>query len=258
MNIINGNHHSKSASRSGSNGSTEIQLAASSLSKAGPREPVAGRPPVEVYLCSEHPLVQMAMASALESEANTVFATRPAAKSPEYFESSQAPGIAVVDIDSVTNLEDLLLKAVSLSIRPIAVISRGAIEPAEQMRLLGLGVWGVVLVASNFSRELSKAIRAVAGGDLWMNPGILQEYVKQTNALLARLPEAHLLTAREEQVINFLVRNLSNKQIAAFLGISERTVKFHVSNILQKAKVETRRDLIQLTSDPQQVYMAGG
>jgi len=54
------------------------------------------------------------------------------------------------------------------------------------------------------------------------------------------------LSTRETQVLDRLLENLSNKEIAAKLNISERTVKFHVSNVLTKFGVGRRADLILL------------
>jgi DNA-binding NarL/FixJ family response regulator len=51
------------------------------------------------------------------------------------------------------------------------------------------------------------------------------------------------LTAREGQVLQLLMRRLANKEISRALAISERTVKFHVSNILGKLQLEDRRGL---------------
>ena len=51
------------------------------------------------------------------------------------------------------------------------------------------------------------------------------------------------LTPREREVMEFLLRRLSNKEIAEILGISERTVKFHVGNILNKLHVNSRQEL---------------
>jgi two-component system NarL family response regulator len=58
-----------------------------------------------------------------------------------------------------------------------------------------------------------------------------------------RLP-GHSLTAREVQVLQLLVRSLTNKQISNALKFSERTVKFHVSNILSKLNLDDRRGLL--------------
>jgi len=52
------------------------------------------------------------------------------------------------------------------------------------------------------------------------------------------------LSPRERQVHEALLENLSNKEIAAKLNLSERTVKFHVSNVLAKHRLRRRADLI--------------
>jgi DNA-binding CsgD family transcriptional regulator len=52
------------------------------------------------------------------------------------------------------------------------------------------------------------------------------------------------LTAREGQVLQLLFRHLTNKEIAYQLNISERTAKFHVSNVLRKLGIENRRNLL--------------
>jgi DNA-binding NarL/FixJ family response regulator len=55
------------------------------------------------------------------------------------------------------------------------------------------------------------------------------------------------LTRREQEVLNDLLENFSNKEIAKRLRISERTAKFHVSNVLAKYGVRRRADLILLS-----------
>jgi DNA-binding NarL/FixJ family response regulator len=54
------------------------------------------------------------------------------------------------------------------------------------------------------------------------------------------------LSRREQEVLNSLLENLANKEIGNKLNISERTVKFHVSNLLSKFGVRRRADLILL------------
>jgi DNA-binding NarL/FixJ family response regulator len=54
------------------------------------------------------------------------------------------------------------------------------------------------------------------------------------------------LSRREQEVLNGLLENLANKEVADRLHISERTVKFHVSNLLAKFGVRRRADLILL------------
>jgi DNA-binding CsgD family transcriptional regulator len=53
------------------------------------------------------------------------------------------------------------------------------------------------------------------------------------------------LTRREEEVLNGVMRSLANKEIAASLNLSERTVKFHVSSLLSKFRVRGRMELVR-------------
>jgi DNA-binding NarL/FixJ family response regulator len=74
---------------------------------------------------------------------------------------------------------------------------------------------------------------------------ILVNYVVQMRALLdTQLLPGHSLTAREGQVLQLLMRRLANKEISHTLGITERTVKYHVSNILSKLQLQDRRGLL--------------
>lgn len=49
-----------------------------------------------------------------------------------------------------------------------------------------------------------------------------------------------ILTPRERQIFNLLVQNYSTKEIAKELGISEKTVRNHISNVIQKLGVDSR------------------
>ena len=53
-----------------------------------------------------------------------------------------------------------------------------------------------------------------------------------------------ILTAREQEVFELLVLNKSTKEIAKFLGISEKTVRNHISNTMQKLEVKSRASAV--------------
>src|ERR1700731_3043899 len=56
------------------------------------------------------------------------------------------------------------------------------------------------------------------------------------------------LTRREDEVLGGIMRSLANKEIAADLNLSERTVKFHVSSLLAKFRVRGRMELVRVAS----------
>ena len=85
--------------------------------------------------------------------------------------------------------------------------------------------------------EIHAAIRAAARGETPLAP-------KAASALLSvhrdRAPVAVELTAREHEVLALVIAGLSNKQIARRLGISEKTVKGHLTNLFQRIGVTDR------------------
>jgi DNA-binding NarL/FixJ family response regulator len=89
--------------------------------------------------------------------------------------------------------------------------------------------------------ELFAAVRTVAAGGSLLAP-------VATSAVLRRVrgepPATPALTPREQAVLEHLARGLGNKQIAAALGISERTVKFHVSSVFTKLEAGNRTEAV--------------
>ena len=82
------------------------------------------------------------------------------------------------------------------------------------------------------------AIHALSQGLIVGTPTLLFE---SENGPLERGP----LTERETEVIGLLAKGLANKQIAVALGISEHTVKFHVSSIYTKLNVSNRTEAVR-------------
>lgn len=107
-----------------------------------------------------------------------------------------------------------------------------------------------LLTYSEARDHLSKALSQVNAGGFWVPRTVLAGFVDHilTAAANGRLKAeaASDLSVRQQQVLDALLKNLSNKEIAARLNISERTVKFHVSQLLEKFGVRRRADLIVL------------
>jgi NarL family two-component system response regulator YdfI len=118
-------------------------------------------------------------------------------------------------------------------------------EDAQMLRGLQAGARGYLL--KDTSREtLLDAIRTAARGETLLQPEVLSR-------LLARTSEARsaggppdsvagsvVLTQREQEVLEAIARGERSKEIAAHLGISERTVKTYLSSIYAKLEVDSR------------------
>jgi len=84
--------------------------------------------------------------------------------------------------------------------------------------------------------ELCRAILAAAAGQVQLSPQAAQRLVREVRA--PEIPQT--LSERETDVLRLLAQGNSNKEIAQTLKLSEKTVKTHVSNILNKLGVPSR------------------
>jgi len=113
-------------------------------------------------------------------------------------------------------------------------------DEAQAEAVLGAGARGVVLRDSGADR-LAAALAAAARGLLVLDDALGGMLPKPRDGS-EPLPEP--LTPREQQVLDLLAEGLSNKAIAARLGISDHTAKFHVNSILGKLGADTRTEAI--------------
>jgi DNA-binding NarL/FixJ family response regulator len=123
------------------------------------------------------------------------------------------------------------------------------LNTAESHDLLRLGAKGLLTYAEA-REQLPRALPLVASGGFWIPRALLSAFVdsvlESTRGRRVKMRKAGELSGREREVLDALLENLVNKEIGSRLNISERTVKFHVSNILGKFGVRRRADLILL------------
>ncbi|MGC9467675.1 MAG: response regulator [Anaerolineae bacterium] len=86
--------------------------------------------------------------------------------------------------------------------------------------------------------ELCKAIKAAAAGQVQLSPEAMQQLMGHVS--VSENPDE--LTPREIDVIRLIAAGMTNRQIGVALGITEKTVKAHVSNILSKLDVGSRTE----------------
>jgi DNA-binding NarL/FixJ family response regulator len=97
--------------------------------------------------------------------------------------------------------------------------------------------------------EIFSAIRVVHGGGSLLQPVVATTVLRHVAARGRATDQAGdstpiVLTPRESSVLEHLARGRSNKQIAAALGVSERTVKFHVSTLFTKLGATNRTEAV--------------
>jgi DNA-binding NarL/FixJ family response regulator len=92
--------------------------------------------------------------------------------------------------------------------------------------------------------ELVQAVRTVARGEMLIQPQIAGRLISRIGQQAQGNAAHETLTAREQEVLSLLARGLRNKEIAARLYVSERTVNFHLANIYQKLNVSGRTEAL--------------
>lgn len=201
-----------------------------------------------VYVCSPHPLALHFIMNQLETYPGAPWTLKAISIASDAPEIKQPDAIIVFDIHSISRWEHMLRRWITMGLGPIALVPK-SFDSKKRLRLLELGTRGIVEISPYFARDIVGAIKSVVNGKLWIDHALLEKFVTYTNAVLKRLPGVDDgLTSREHEVLQLLLQEYTNKQIATLLGISERTVKFHVSNILQKTRTDTRQILVQSTS----------
>lgn len=157
-----------------------------------------------------------------------------------------APSVYVAaDVDADVLLVDLgmarepskeILRVVSSDIPALVLFDN---DNAAALAL-NAGARGV-LARSTADARLYAALMATAQGLVVVENSVVR-LLKQNTLRAADVAET--LTNREREVLSLLAEGRSNKQIAATLGISENTAKFHVNAIFAKLDVETRTEAV--------------
>lgn len=149
--------------------------------------------------------------------------------------------VIVIDSDSI---RDLLLEP----LLEAAIVLLTEVSDARSVaRLLRIGVHAILSRESDPNNVLS-AIYAVCDGLVLLSTATAESlaavYSDQPLEVGDEMSEE--ITSRETDVLKMLAEGLVNKEIAARLGISEHTVKFHISSILDKLGASTRTEAVTL------------
>jgi len=114
----------------------------------------------------------------------------------------------------------------------------------ESSTALHLGASGIFL-KHNTPGTLAKAVRLIMGGEIWVDPKVIQLMADRVDQ---REEErvSPLLTEREQQVLRGIFEGLTNKEIGAQLGVTDGAVKATLQQLFQKTGVRTRSQLVRI------------
>jgi DNA-binding NarL/FixJ family response regulator len=110
---------------------------------------------------------------------------------------------------------------------------------------LKAGARGYLLKGSS-GQEVVEAVRAIAEGDSYVTPNLAARLLcKKADRIEAAADNnLHDLTSHEAEIVAFLRQGMSNKEIARAFKSTERTIKHHMTSIMQKLKVRNRVEAV--------------
>ncbi|MCC0020254.1 MAG: response regulator transcription factor [Nitratireductor sp.] len=204
---------------------------------------------LSILIADDHPLFRDALASAIsgldiESEVSLAGNFNDAISA---LAEGNGPDIVLLDLNmpGSRGLSGLNQLRGQYPACPVVVVS--AVEdPNTIRRSLAMGASGYVPKSSSIE-EMRNAIRSVLDGDIYVPQGIDLD-VEQDAEEAELIDRMQSLTPQQSRVLGMLGEGLLNKQIAYELGVSEATVKAHVSAILLKLGVDSRTQAVILLS----------
>jgi DNA-binding NarL/FixJ family response regulator len=110
--------------------------------------------------------------------------------------------------------------------------------------LLSFPTHGVLSVTTEVPL-FKKALEVVNEGQIWVDNNMLKAFLHQGSAAQT-LPKKDGITDREREIVDYVCRGCTNKEIAASLSLSEHTVKAHLNRIFKKYNTSSRSKLITL------------
>jgi DNA-binding NarL/FixJ family response regulator len=197
-------------------------------------------------IADDHPLFRGALREAVTG----VFDRAEVAEAGTFEEVSELLERGGSDIDlilldlrmpGVRGFSSLMYLRAQYPSLPIVVVSASD-DPAVIRRCIDFGASGFIPKTLGIE-ALRQAIARVLQGEVWTPPDVdlTRQSDGEVTAMIARLST---LTPQQVRVLMMLSAGLLNKQIAYELGVSEATVKAHVSAILQKLGVESRTQAV--------------
>lgn len=204
---------------------------------------------IVVCLLATHPLALREIRRALPADRFVVEGLTLPLNSAIDTGSVPEANVYVIDVEGqITQIAPAVAELIRQRPSAAFLAVAEAFNDANTFPILRLGVKGILEHAA-LDRQLVQAVETVFAGGYWVPRIILSDFV---SSILRASPHPRLdrsaveLSRRETEVMNALLGNRSNKEIATELNVSERTVKFHVSNVLRKFRVGRRADLILL------------
>ncbi|MCU1458725.1 MAG: two component transcriptional regulator, LuxR family [Actinomycetia bacterium] len=192
---------------------------------------------IRVLVVDDHAVVRRGLEQFLGSEADIeVVATAPDGEEAVRRAADLQPDVVLMDLSMpVLDGVEATRRIVAASTTIAVVVLTSFSDRDRILDALEAGATGYILKDAD-PKEVVAAVRAAAAGGSPLDPKAARVMLDAKR----ERPTPRELSAREEEVLRLVAEGLANKQIARRLGITERTVKAHLTSVFNRIGVQDR------------------
>jgi DNA-binding NarL/FixJ family response regulator len=203
---------------------------------------------IRLLVVDDHPIVRQGLVAVLEDDPEfTVVGSVQSAEAALALIGSAAPDVILLDLELGSGMDGVAAIGPLLAALPEArILVFTAYDTSERVfSAIQSGAKGYLLKGAPVE-ELTRAIRTVHADGSY-----LESRVASTLLAEVRAPRrgGGRLSERERAVLRLVAAGLTSKQIARELSITERTVQFHVTGLLNKLGAESRAQAVAIAAE---------
>lgn len=215
------------------------------------KEPAMGKR-IGLVVVDHHPVMRYGICSLINAQSDfEVLGDAEDIESGIQLVKTKKPNILLIDVEQDAPLSTCSYISTAVSEVPNikVMVYTANLRTNRVFEAIERGVSGYVIKTSHPGR-LFEAIRLVSEGGFYLDAKVASVVTGPGGPLSDRKAQsAQELTPREMDVLNRLVSGKRNKEIAAELFISERTVKFHIRSMFNKLQANSRTGVVRAAID---------
>jgi DNA-binding NarL/FixJ family response regulator len=203
---------------------------------------------INILVADDHQMLRAALRTLLESQPDMhVVGEASDGRSAVTAAAELRPDVVVMDV----NMPDLNGIEATREIRagggdgivPRVVGLSAFVDRRNMLEMFRAGATGYVFKTCAFE-ELAKAVRTVAGADLYVSPAVADVVVQEclsgaTTGGGGPAPGADRLSEREREILTLVAEGKSTKEVAFALGVSVKTIETHRRNLMEKLGLDS-------------------
>lgn len=212
---------------------------------------------IRIIVVDDHPFFRQGVTVSLNEQAQfEVIGEGSSADDAVRLVNTLRPDVAILDLSMPGGGLNAVISALEASPELKVIVLTVSESDEDVLKALRSGAHGYVLKGVR-AAGLCEIIQNVVAGERYVSPALAARILAEMRGNADRrsqpvsegLDALHLLTPREEQILTLVSDGKSNKEVAREIGLQEKTIKHHMTSILQKLQVRNRTEAALLLRD---------